>query len=208
MTIRAAPYRCELAIQINDVLAAADYLVFLCGVKFKKMRKCFELEINTSWSDNQNFLFNSLSGSNFLSDRARQPLSEILLLSWWYCCYWIRRRGGCSSTSREEGATLRCNVVVVLLSERVHSCSFSILGVLRRERCLTLPTCTTLSKQIFAEVNGNDYLLLALPLLFIDGLDNIGEGDGIEQFPTYLSRNCTEGVVGIGRGLPYFLLKE
>ena len=57
------------------------------------------------------------------------------------------------------------------------------------------PTCTTLSKQIYTEVNGSDYLILSLPLLLIDGLDNIGEGDGIEQFPIYLSGNCTEGVM-------------
>ena len=45
---------------ISDVLAAADYHVFLCVVKFKKMRKCFELEINTSLSDNHKF-YNAIS---------------------------------------------------------------------------------------------------------------------------------------------------
>ena len=50
-----------------------------------------------------------------------------------------------------------------------------------------LPTGMTLLKQIFTDVDGGDSILVDLPLLLLDSLNDIGKGDDIEQFPIYLA---------------------
>ena len=82
-----------------------------------------------------------------------------------------------------------------------------MLGALR-ERWLTpsSPNWHPLSKQIFTEVDEVD-CIQALPLLGVDSLDDIGDGDDIELSPTYIAGSVQKFSRWIGRGLPSLLLK-